>query len=274
MKPLPALGRSNHGAWLHAVLRGVRTALQPWIWLLLVPASALAAEPDVGQSLVGYWRISSEGESPTFLQILRVGPPAQGSAQAEAEIGLNRRVTVGLGVDVFASAQGLRLRFVVQGARFDLRRVGEAEFAGHRVNRSGVEKVLRMTRVDDPGDVPASSPALYVVQPGADVPAECAGFSGLWKGQWLFGTQAPLWVWVLEVDARCQARVAYMTRFVRPRIAQALSISGGTITVRSLAGGSAVVLRLAGDEIRGALTSPHGDRGNSIVLTREPDTLP
>lgn len=242
----------------------------------LLLALAFDARAADWQRLTGYWQLAVEGAPRTgFLNILRVGPTGPAQAQAEAEIGLSRLGARPLNVDVTATGGGFSLRFVTpHGARVDLQGTAEGEFTGSHIDRAGESRPLRMTRIDDPASIPERSPALYVVKPGPEVPPECAAFSGLWGGRWLFATKAPLWLWVLEVDARCRATIAYMSQFTRPRDSQQIEIKQGAITVRSLAGGSVVVLRMGQDEIKAHLTSPHGDRGNSIQLTRLPDTLP
>lgn len=59
-----------------------------------------------------------------------------------------------------------------------------------------------------PYEIPAAK-ARNVTPPGADVPKECAVFSGGWSGEWRVGGVGRADLWVTSVDKECNAKIYY-----------------------------------------------------------------
>lgn len=135
---------------------------------------------------------------------------------------------------------------------------------------SGVSKPIKLTRVTQDAlsqiqkDVAAGA-SRAIVQPGPDVPAECASLIGGWNGHWGSG-YGEEWLWIVQVDASCTAkyrfgRSGYWGPFTTAEIRK------GVLSTPCAQGGTCSFNR-NGEELWGNWYGPGGS--NSIVLKKVP----
>lgn len=233
---------------------------------------ALAEAAPAGEEWVASWAIEVSGDATQrTLRILRVEAGAEpATGRVEAQIGFRGQRLVPLAMDLVAG-QVPTLRFTTPlGAKADLRQVDAGRFEGEWTLPDGQVRAARLLRMA-PGEDTSPGPPLHIIKPAADVPADCAALSGLWEGQWSFLGWGSVWVWVLEVDARCQAKVALQSKLSRPRAYKVIDVSGGSGVLPY--GQGTYAMKLAGDELRLASTWYFSSYSNGAVLKRVADPL-
>lgn len=238
-------------------------------WLL---AWGCAGAAPVGDELVASWSIEVAGDTTQrTLRILRVDAAAAPDARLVAQIGFRGQRMVPVAV-VLDEAAVPTLRFTTPlGARAELRQTDAGRFEGQWTLPDGEVRAARLLRMA-PGEDSSPGAPLYIVKPSPEVPAACAALSGLWEGQWAYLGWGRVWVWVLDVDARCQARVVLQSRLARPRAFQRIDVSDGRGVLPY--GQGSYALKLSGDELRIASTWYFSSYSNGAVLRRVADTLP
>lgn len=236
-------------------------------------AAGLAAAAPAASDLVGSWAVRLPGEpvERTF-RVMRVEETGQGLPRVVAQFGLRGERVAPIAVEVSRVNAVLTFRFTtIRGATFDVVLSDDDSLRGQVTAPSGAVREVRFSRMA-PGEDTATSAALYIVKPGPDVPAHCAAFSGLWEGEWLFGARGRAWIWVLEVDTTCQAKVAMQRELKRPVGFRLVQIDGGVAVIPGANGSD--VYRRWGDELHGAATLFHFDTVNRVAFKRIADTLP
>lgn len=69
-----------------------------------------------------------------------------------------------------------------------------------------------------------------IIKPAADVPAECVSFGGEWTGKWSQGGIGQQWLWVMEIDAKCNVKLAYLSHEKPPIGFDSGKIVDGTLS--------------------------------------------
>lgn len=239
--------------------------------LLLIADVALAAPAD---SLVASWAIQIAGDdAQRTLRVVGIETADPASRRVFALMGYRGQRLVPVAVELDDSDAPLTMRLTTPtGAKVEVRQSEDgSSFQGQLTAVSGAVRAVQLTRMA-PGEDTATASVHYIAKPQANVPAECAALSGLWEGEWKFFGLGKAWIWVLEVDADCKAKIAYQGVLARPRAFQVLDVRGGSTVLPRPQG--TIALRLVGDELRGALTFFFGDAGNSGVFRHVPDRLP
>lgn len=242
-----------------------------------VPAGMLAlacqAAPQV-DGLVASWDLQVPGDSTQrTLRITHADTTDPASPRVFALIGYRGKQLAPMRIELDASGPALALRFTTPlGARADVRQVEDGSLEGQWTVPSGAVRPLRLIRMAPGEDTATTRRAYYVVKPAADVPAECAALSGLWSGEWKFIGITPAWVWVLEVDADCKAKMAYQGELARPGSFQVVDVRGGTGTFQRPLGSFS--FSLWNGELRLSSTFNFAAASNVAQLKRVPDPLP
>lgn len=240
----------------------------------LTLASGAATCKPAGDGLVDSWRVTVDGESRArTLQIRRVAELVRGEARVFAVYGWYGEELSAVRVILSEDEGRMRLRFTSQlGSQIDLTESDDGGFQGSFRTPAGQVKPMQMRRMNPGEDRSPVAPQLYIVEPGADVPVECARFSGLWAGQWIFFQGEKFWIWVLEVDTHCKAKIAYQTVLSRPRRFDVLDVRGG-VGVMTVPNGS-LAFKVSGNELRVNWNSSTFVIDNSAQLKRIEDVLP
>lgn len=239
---------------------------------LLLAATTARAVP-AADGLVASWAVHIDGDdTQRTLRIVGIEPAELGAARVFALLGPRGQrlgpVAVELGEDHAVTTMRLT---TATGARFDMRRSHDGAFVGQVTAASGAVRPVRFSRMG-PGEDTGTAGAHYIVRPGADVPADCAGYSGLWQGDWVYGARGRAWIWVLEVDADCQAKVAMLRELKRPAGFRVVQIRAGVAELPNANGSD--VFRLVGGELRAVASRHHDNTNNNALFKRIPDTLP
>lgn len=215
-----------------------------------------------------------EGEAyARTLRITAVSEPVGGKARVSAVYGWYGSELSAVRVELSKAGDVRRLRFVSQlKSEIDVGEAIDGSFQGVFRTPTGESKAMQMHRMAPGVDQASVARQLYIVKPGADVPGDCAGFSGLWHGQWAFNKREEFWLWVLEVDARCRAKIAYQTAMTRPRTFEILDATGGAGVMPVPKG--TLAFKLVGEELRLNWSSQTTPLNNGAALRRIDDTLP
>lgn len=242
----------------------------------LTGALALAAGDAccAGDGLVDSWRVTVDGEvRARTLRISRVDEPVRGEARVWAVYGWYGEELSAVRVTLSDDEGRMRLRFTSQlGSQIDLTESGDDSFQGRFRAPTGQVKPMQMRRMSPGEDRSTVAKQFYVVKPGADVPPECARFSGLWEGEWAFFQGGKFWIWVLAVDADCKAKIVYQTVLARPRSFEVLDVKGG-VGVMPVPNGS-LSYKVVGGELRVNWNSGTFAINNGAQLKRIEDELP
>jgi len=97
-------------------------------------------------------------------------------------------------------------------------------------------------------------PIFELTKPAADVPPQCAAFNGRWTGTWTNGDQD--WLSIVEVDAKCVAKFAYLSNPKVPTRFRVAEIKNAELSIQC--GDGTCRFTVHGDEIWGNYSGPDG----------------
>jgi hypothetical protein len=104
-----------------------------------------------------------------------------------------------------------------------------------------------------------------VVRPGADVPAGCAAFFGVWSGTWSQGNFGAQWLRVAGVDSGCVARYSYRGSNTVPGSYEVKEIKDEKLSfVCNPSTGGTCIFSLHGDELWGSYSNPSGGTNSGV----------
>jgi len=209
-----------------------------YIKLLIASLCAFAlllANPSLAQGkaaeglqaeLAGAWDVVVEDVNEDYtLKILKVLPRSGEEFTVEAEYGWSGKERTVESAELIQAGKERRLNFTARsGAKVVATQSKEGLFVGTLTYRSNPVRGVTITKLTGP--IVRTYPVIE--KPSADVPKECAAFLGGWTGTW--GVSGRMWFWVKSVDAKCNAKYAYVnTTF--PRFFKMAEIRGGVLEV-------------------------------------------
>lgn len=198
-------------------------------WILIAVASAVcgvsfAQEKKFDEHLVGTWDAIIENVSEVVhLKIANVTPKSNGEFTVEASYGWPSRERPVKSIDLSQSGKEIRLSFESRsGGKANTTLGADGTFVGTWDFRSSPTRAIKIVKLKS--NEIRSTPLVERASP--DVPKECAAFLGGWTGTWNRSGQA--WLWVTNVDAKCNAQYAYVS-FPYPRIFATTQIRDGVL---------------------------------------------
>jgi hypothetical protein len=189
---------------------------------LSVTARPIAAHPDlqsIRSDVVSGWIVEVEGEARSrTLRISDVVPRSDGVWDLRAVYGWSDVKSQSIVRAELATRQDAYVMTIVTPVNSVITAHGGANgvLTGTIQFRSAQVKPVRLVRVSDAefdrhrSERIARAANHGIVPPGPDVPPACAAFVGGWVGPWTTCTVvgAERWLWVVEVDAACTAKVS------------------------------------------------------------------
>jgi len=219
-----------------------------------------------GDDLIGSWLVSVEGEARNrTLRITGVTPTSEGSLTLEAVYGWTDGNQTAVSAEVTQAVQERKLFVTTQpGTKIVTRQGVDGKFSGTFTLKNGVTKGVTISKASEEElqSKIAERIATLIKKPAADVPSECAAFSGRWTGKWGDGKQ--YWLWIIEVSRDCVATFANLQHSRPPVTPVTGKIRGGVLSYicNSSTGGSCE-FRHSGGEISARYFDSSGGNDSS-----------
>ncbi|MCK9380394.1 MAG: hypothetical protein M0P95_04920 [Sulfuritalea sp.] len=185
--------------------------------------------------LVSPWLVTIKGQARTL--ILRITAAKHRNDEAfalDATYGFIDGRQDAVEAEVMQTAKERKLRFNTQsGNRYAVTQTPSGLFEGTYTGSKGNTKEVSMERLSEDelkqrmASYQAGRTAKIIVEPGSDVPKECAAFSGRWTGSWPVYGQT--WLWVVEVAANCVAKCMSWTTSAVPNRFQSCDIKNNVL---------------------------------------------
>lgn len=195
---------------MHIALFALIAAISPGIGLASDDAQAR-----LRSELISPWLVEVEGEArPRTLLIRSAELGRDGVFELDALYGWSDTRQTKVNAQASIKTEGHKLVLTTQANSIVAAdSSGPGLMTGTFTPSSGSSKTIKLTRLAPDALAQAVKNALdaakrSLVKPGAEVPAECAGLFGGWKGQWGNG-YGEEWLWVVRVDANCIAKYRY-----------------------------------------------------------------
>lgn len=174
--------------------------------------------------LAGTWDVVVDQVNEDYrLKIQKVLPRSGDEFTVEAEYGSPGKESSVTSAELIQAGKERRLSFTTRaGAKVLSTQTNQGQFVGTLAFRSYPALAVTITKLAGPAI------RIYptVERASADVPKECAAFLGGWTGTW--GVSGRVWLWVTSVDAKCNAKYAYVNT-AYPRFFKTAEIKGGVL---------------------------------------------
>lgn len=212
---------------------------------LAMPAGA------ANDSLVGTWLVMVSGEAQTRNLVISEQAPSGTGALLMARYGLSGTGGAPIEARLVVNDGKRELHMTTQAAtRVVAAQQPDGEFKGSFTLKNGDTRDVSIVRVEANDPRLAGMPLQgRIHKPAADVPADCAAFSGGWSGEWPRAGRS--YLWIISIDANCAARVAYNNRPQPPSSVQGLTattIKGDTMSL-ARPDGSTTHFQLQGNKL-------------------------
>lgn len=235
---------------MHRVL--VRVAAVAFMFLGFSVAYAQPSLTQLKTELVSAWLVTVDGEERTrTLKVTEVEQKDFGIFPLEAVYGWTDGNQTPVRAEINQSGQERTLLLTTQpGSKIAATQRSDGNFIGTFTSTSGQTKGLKIEKVSDESlqarmAANASRASGMIVEPGSDVPKECAAFSGRWTGSW--PNYGQTWLWVVEVGANCVAKCMSWTTSAVPTRFQSCDIKDNVLVRQKPDGMEHYELR--GDEL-------------------------
>lgn len=196
--------------------------------MFITPGMSSAQQKTLAQlqtEMVSSWLVTVEGEDRT--RTLKISGAAQKSEDTlllDAVYGWTDGNQTPISASLMQSGQEVKLFYTTQpGARVAATQTSSGTFEGTFTLTNGTAKPVKVQKVSEEelqariATAKAARAAGVIVKPNSNVPELCAAFSGQWTGTWSQGGIGQYWLWVVEIDANCTAKYAYLSHPNPPR---------------------------------------------------------
>ena len=243
-------------------------------WMAIAAAAPLhvgaqTASTPTENSLVGSWLVTVKSEPVTRTFVVSEEAATATGALLKAAYGLSTRGQGPVAAEMRRVDSRRQLHFVTQAdTKVVVTEQADGSFVGTFTVKSGKVMEVTLARFTDEIKLRiAQAKAVAGTQkPGAEVPANCAAFSGGWGGEW--PVQGYVYLWVMSVDASCAAKVAYNRNATPPTSAQGLlaaTIKDHTLLLPRPDGGT-TSFELSGGVLNARYAGPAGT--NAATMQR------
>jgi hypothetical protein len=147
----------------------------------------------------------------------------------------------------------------------------EGVFVGTFSPTNGPVKGIRLVRVSDDELFKVLSDAqaaTAILKPAENVPASCAAFSGKWTGTWSYGGIGQQWLWIMNIDTKCVAKIAYLSSNCPPTSFEMVEIKDGVLEwICNKSTSGTCVLKRNGNDLWANYHNPSGGT-NAAVFSK------
>jgi len=249
----------------------VRSVALALILLVLSAAAAVAADTDtekLQRELISPWIVTVQGEARArSLHIRGAERKSNDVWTLDATYDwLYSEKPPSVKAELTVSPNGYKLELVTRANSLIVAESSDLTvFSGTFRPTSGAAKQVTVEKVsaEELSKRRQAAFAQLFVQPGPAIPATCAGFVGVWTGNW--PGYGPTWLWVVEVDADCVAKCTNRSSSAVPDSFQACGIKGSVLARPKPEGMEYYELR--GDELWARFAPTIGPT-NSTVFRR------
>lgn len=182
--------------------------------VLVSPGISSAQQKTLAQlqtEVVSSWVVTVEGESRTrTLKISGASQESNDTLLLDAVYGWTDGNQTPISASFVQSGQEVKLLLTTQpGSKVTATQTSNGIFEGTFTPTNGTPKPVKVQKVSGEElqakiTAAKASRAAVIVEPGPDVPKDCAAFSGRWTGNWPYYGQT--WLWVAEVSVSCVAK--------------------------------------------------------------------
>ncbi len=229
--------------------------LRAFCLIVLVLPGISSAQKTITQlqtELLSSWLVTVEGEDRTrTLRISGASAKSDGTLLLEAVYGWSDENQTPVTASLIQSGQDVKLLFTTQpGSKVATVQTSNETFEGTFTATNGSVSRVKIEKVSDEAlqtriAAAKTRAAGMIVEPGPDVPKECAAFSGRWTGRWPYYSQT--WLWVVEVGANCVAKCMSWSTSAVPNTFQSCEIKNNVLVRQKPDGMEHYALR--GDEL-------------------------
>lgn len=238
-----------------------------WRAILLLCATTTYAQvglPQLKTELISAWLVTLEGEDRTrTLKILDVEQMDAGTFPLVAVYGWTDGNQSSIKAEIAQAGQERTLLLTTQpGSKIKATQAPDGAFVGTFIFPDGTRtKTVRLERASPDqlrAKVDSFLKGFEITKPAADVPLQCAAFSGRWTGTWRadWGNGDTDWLSVIEVNAKCVARLALRSDPRPPTRLTTSEIRNGELSIPCDKGTCA--FQVHGDEIWGSYSGSNG----------------
>ncbi|MBI5109554.1 MAG: hypothetical protein HZA62_12490 [Rhodocyclales bacterium] len=197
-------------------------------------AHAQASVDQVKSELVSAWVVTVDGElRKRLLRISGIEQRDNATFSLNATYGWIDAYKPSVKAEIVQSGKERTLTFVTgSNSKIVATQNTAGVFVGTFSPTSGPSKGIRLVKVSDDelfkilADAQA---AVAIVKPAENVPPACAAFSGKWSGMWSYGGIGQQWLWIMNIDSRCMAKIAYQPGNTPPTSFEMVEIKDGTL---------------------------------------------
>lgn len=233
-----------------------------------------AAESQLQTDLVSSWLVTVEGEGRTrTLKIMGAAQKADGMLLLEAVYGWTDGNQTPIPASASQSGQESKLLFATQsGSQITAVRTLGGTFEGTFTDKKGVVKAVKIEKVSDDElhskivAAKVARAASIVIKPAENVPGSCGAFSGQWTGTWSQGGIGQWWLWVVEVDANCVAKYAYLGHSNPPTSFTKREIKDDALSIPNRSTGGVSVFKRNGDDLWANYSNPGGGTNSAVFV--------
>lgn len=167
------------------------------------------------KELVSHWLVKVSGEARTRTLVINgVAQQSDAAFLLDAAYGYTDEKQTGIRAEISQIGQERRLNITTQANSIitAIETPGKS-FVGTFTNKNGATKDVTIEKISEADLQKLRESGVgskgAIVKPSADVPESCAAFSGKWLGKWGYGI-GQSWLWVVNIDAKCNANIAYL----------------------------------------------------------------
>lgn len=233
--------------------------------LLLISTSSFGQVPAasaIEKELLGSWQADVEGSNRTrTLKIVGARQKSEGVFSLDADFGWTDGEETVNSAEISQDSKERKLSVTAKsGAKISATQMPDGSFVGSFLFTNGQSKEISIKKKSSETGGILAIP--NIESPSTDVPLSCAAFSGKWTGTWGYGV-GQQWLSVFSIDARCVAKIAYLSHSGRPKNVVSVEIKDGKLSV--VCGGSdTCTFSAKGDELWAAAYGSSGANNNAV----------
>lgn len=255
-------------------MKAITSALLRICCTFIFVAPTISYAQQLQTELVSSWLVTVEGENRTrTLKITGAAQKPDGALLLEAVYGWTDGNQTPISASATQTGQEAKLQFATQsGSQITAVRTSGSSFEGTFTDKAGLVKPVKVQKLSDEelqskiATAKVARAAAIIVKPAENVPASCSGFSGQWTGTWSQGGIGQYWLWVVEIDANCVAKFAYLGHPNPPKGFATTEIKDGAFSIPNRSTGGMSVLKRNGDELWANYSNPSGGTNSAVFV--------
>lgn len=226
--------------------------------------AALAEKQHSG--LISSWLVSVEGDKRTrTLRVTDIVKASNNEFLLEAAYGITGENLGTIKAEISQVGQEVKMILVNQAdTKIVTVQQSETVFSGTATLKNGVTKKVTITKVfEDEALVDKktnNNEIPNIKKNEIDVPTACGAFLGGWSGAW--PNVGQVWLWIVEVDAKCNAKYSYGVSVKVPNTFRIAEIKNGILSIPRPSGTSSFEIQK--NELVGQYSGSDGTNSGTL----------